>query len=79
VQHAHCFTELTKTGVPDKIPWGPDEQHAFDSLKELLCKATDAPLSIVDVDKPHKLYVDASNCAVEAHFIIQRWYSVHTF
>ena len=65
-EHAHCLTELTKKGVPDKIPWGPNEQHAFDSLKELLCNATDAPLSIVDVDKPYKLYVDASNCAIGA-------------
>ena len=63
-QVAHPLTELTKKGVPDKIPWGDKEQAAFDRLKSLLCQATDTPLSIIDIYRPYKLYVDACDYAV---------------
>ena len=63
-QLAFPLTELTKKGVPDKIPWGHKEQVAFDKLKLLLCEAADTPLSIIDVHRPYKLFVDASDYAV---------------
>ena len=63
-QLAFPLTELTKKGIPDKIPWGTKEQSAFDQLKLLLCQAVDTPLSIIDVHRPYKLFVDASDYAV---------------
>ena len=61
---AHPLTELTKRGVPDKIPWGDKEQTAFDELKSLLCQAVDTTLSIIDIHRPYRLYVDASDHTV---------------
>ena len=52
---AFPLTELTKKGIPDKIPWGTEEQSAFDQLKFLLCQALDTPLSIIDVH--HKVFI----------------------
>ena len=60
---AHPLTELTKKGIPDKIPWGSKEQVAFDKLKFLLCQAADNVLSIIDMHRPYKLYVDSSDYA----------------
>ena len=48
-QIAHPLTELTRKGVPEKIPWGDKEQAAFDQLKTLLCQAADIPLNIIDI------------------------------
>ena len=60
------MTELTKRGVPVKIPWGSEEQEAFDHLKFLLCQPADVPLAIINCQKSYKLYVDASYYAVAA-------------
>lgn len=44
---------------PVTIPfeWGPEQQHAFDSLKELLIRAP--VLAYPDPEKPYSLHVDA--------------------
>jgi hypothetical protein len=61
---AKPLTDLTGKRVPEKIPWGPAEQQAFDTLKLLLVNATKEWLNIVDRQKPFKLSVDASDLAV---------------
>ena len=49
-----------------KFPWGESQQHSFEELKRLLCKATVEPLYIVDFAKPFNLFVDASLHTVSA-------------
>ena len=65
--HAKPLTDLTAKRVPSKIPSGASQQTAFDKLKELLCKAVDTPLQIIDFTKPFHIHVDASDYAVGGH------------
>jgi len=46
------LSNLTTKRVATRIPWGNTEQRSFDTLKELLCRAVDQPLSIMNWKKP---------------------------
>ena len=61
---ARALTELTSKRVPNRIPWGTNEQASFDKLKELLCTAVNEPLCIIDWSKPFNIYTDASDYMV---------------
>jgi RNase H-like domain found in reverse transcriptase len=50
--------------VSNRIPWGQEQQHAFDKLKSLLCDAITRPLSIIDSSIPFNVSVDASEYSV---------------
>jgi len=60
------LTDLTTKKYSGKIPWGESQQHSFEELKRLLCKATVEPLYIVDFAKTFNLFVDASLHTVSA-------------
>jgi len=62
--HAKPLTDLTAKRVPAKVPWGAAHQAAFVQLKDLLCKASTEPLSILDLSKPFNTFVDASSFAI---------------
>jgi len=61
--HAIPLSNLTAKRVSNRIPWGVVEQKSFDTLKELLCRAVDQPLSIIDWKQPFNIYSDASDLA----------------
>jgi RNase H-like domain found in reverse transcriptase len=61
--HGQMLTNLTCKRSPERVPWDGKEQQAFDTLKELLCKATLQPLNIIDVLKSFCVLVDASERA----------------
>ena len=44
--------------------WGPEQQMAFDKMKDMLC--SDLVLAYPDPSKPYKLFTDASDYAVGA-------------
>ncbi len=54
------LVELTKKHV--RYHWGPDQQHAFESLKQSL--ATSSILAHPCLDRPYRLYTDTSDHAV---------------
>ena len=62
---AKPMTDLTRK---DKdFTWGTEEEAAFNKLKEAL---TIAPiLQVFDNDKPHEIWVDASDYAVGATLV----------
>ena len=59
---ARILTDLTKNGMPNKVPWGPEHQKALDKLKADLCNATS--LHTIDFSKDFGLLVDASATAI---------------
>ncbi|HSN24100.1 MAG TPA: reverse transcriptase family protein, partial [Methylomicrobium sp.] len=61
---AHPLIDLTKSAVPNKIPWNSRHQQAFDNLKEALSEAANRALSIIDWRLPFEIATDASNLAV---------------
>ena len=62
---AKLMTNLTKKDRD--FTWGTEEEAAFQKLKEAL---TSAPiLQIFDEDKPHEVWVDASDYAVGATLV----------
>jgi hypothetical protein len=61
---AKPLTDLTGKRVPNKVPWGPPHQQAFQQLKAELIKATVEPLHIIKADLPFYLEVDASDHTV---------------
>ena len=61
---ANTLTDLTGKRVSNRIPWGQEQQNAFDKLKSLLCDATTRPSSIIDSSKPFNVSVDASEYSV---------------
>ena len=62
---AKPMTNLTKKDRD--FTWGPEEEAAFLKLKEAL---TSAPiLQVFDKDKPHEVWVDASDYAVGATLV----------
>ena len=63
---AKPLTDLTSKRVSDQIPFGQRERDAFNKLKELLCKAANEPLAIIDPNRQLALFVDASDTAVAA-------------
>ena len=71
---------MTNLARKDKdFTWGTEEEAAFNKLKEAL---TSAPIpQVFDKDKPHKVWVDASDYAVGAMLVQQdddskRWLTV---
>ena len=62
---AKLMTELTKKDRD--FTWGTKEEAAFQKLKEAL---TSAPiLQVFDEDKPHEVWVDASDYTVGATLV----------
>ena len=62
---AKPMTDLTKKDRD--FTWGTEEEAAFQKLKEAL---TSAPiLQVFDKDKPHEVWVDASDYAVGATLV----------
>ena len=61
---ARPLTDLTSKRIANRIPWGEQEQNAFDQLKQLLIQATERPIDIIDCSKPFCILVDASHYAV---------------
>jgi hypothetical protein len=61
---AKPLTDLTSKRVANRVPWGESEQLAFDQLKQLLIRATEQPLNVIDCTKPFSIFVDACNYAV---------------
>ena len=62
---AKPLTDLTKKDRD--FTWNDDEEAAFRKLKEAL---TSAPiLQVFDEDKPHEVWVDASDYAVGATLV----------
>ena len=61
---AKPMTDLTKDW---DFTWNTEEEAAFQKLKEAL---TSAPiLQVFDEDKPHEVWVDASDYAVSATLV----------
>lgn len=60
------LTDLTGKRASDRIPFGSCERDALNKLKQLLCDATNRPLSIIDLSKRFSLFVDSSHFAVGA-------------
>ena len=62
---AKPMTDLTKKD--QDFTWSTEEEAAFQKLKEAL---TSAPiLQVFDKDKPHEVWVDASDYAVDATLV----------
>ena len=62
---AKPMTDLTKKDRD--FTWNTEEEAAFQKLKEAL---TSAPiLQVFDEDKPHEVWVDASDYAVSATLV----------
>ena len=62
---AKPMTDLTKKD--QDFTWGAEEEAAFQKLKEAL---TSAPiLQVFDKDKPHEVWVDASDYVVGATLV----------
>ena len=62
---AKPMTDLTKKDRD--FTWGAEGEAAFQKLKEAL---TSAPiLQVFDEDKPHEVWVDASDYAVSATLV----------
>lgn len=58
------LTDLTKKGIPNAIPWGPEQDQALDKLKQELCNASETHLDKVDLNREFHLYCDASERVV---------------
>ena len=58
------LTDLTKSKFPNKLSWGPEQESAFNSLKEVLC--SDPVLRLPDGDREFILRTDASDVGVGA-------------
>ena len=63
---AKPVTDLTGKTVPSKIPWGEEENKAFEELTAQLCQATMEPMQIVDFNKPYVIEIDSSNSTIGA-------------
>jgi transposase InsO family protein len=68
--HAKVLTDLTAKRAPNLVQWTPIHQEAFQTLKDLLCRATVEPLYVIDFSQPFNIFVDASDYAV-AGFLSQ--------
>ena len=55
---ARPITDLTTKKYSGKIPWEESQQHSFEELKRLLCKATVEPLylSLIHISEPTRPY-----------------------
>ena len=59
---------LTDLMMKDKnFTWGSEEKTTFKKLKEALTSAL--ILQVFDENKPHEVWVDASDCAVGAMLV----------
>jgi len=64
------LTDFTVKRAPNLVQWTSIYQEAFQTLKDLLCKATDEPLYIIDLSRPFNICFDAYDFAV-AGFLSQ--------
>lgn len=55
-EHIRPLVELTGKRIANRIPWGQQQQQAFDELKELLCKAVDCDLHVIDWTKSFNIF-----------------------
>lgn len=58
------LTDLTKKGSPNILVWTDVHEHAFQSLKQCVCKSP--VLRLPDIRKPFILQTDASNVGIGA-------------
>lgn len=59
-RRSHLLAPLTKLiSDKEKFHWGPEQQQAFDEIKQTMSKET--LLSFPDFSKPFHIYTDASN------------------
>ena len=56
------LTDLTKKNQPNQVKWGDAQQHAFDTLRDLLTKAP--ILRLPDFSKPFIVQTDASDSGI---------------
>lgn len=56
---AKPLTQLTKKATHDSFVWGPEQEIAFNSLKEKLC--SEPVLALYDFDALHEVHTDASS------------------
>ena len=61
------LTDLTKKDQPTKVTWGPEQQHAFNVLWNLLNRAP--ILRLPDFNRPFKVQADASETGVGAALV----------
>ena len=64
------LTELTKKGKPNTVQWGPEQEHAFNTLKRKLISRP--ILQLPDFSKSFIIQVDASGYGVGAA-LLQRY------
>ena len=64
--HAKPLTDLTSKRFADRIVCSQEAREALYVLKDLLCRATNDTLFIIDTSKPFSLYVDSCDYAVGA-------------
>jgi len=68
---AKPLTDLTGKRIPSRVPWGQQEQQAFERLKAELCRAASEYLQIINFQKPFSIHVDASDHTVQAGILTQ--------
>ena len=68
--HAKVLTDLTAKRAPNLVQWTSTHQEAFQTLKDLLCRATIEALYVIEFSQPFNIFVDASDFAV-AGFLYQ--------
>ena len=56
------LTDLTKKNQPNQVQWGDAQQHAFDTLRDLLTRAP--ILRLPDFSKPFIIQTDASDTGI---------------
>ena len=64
--HPKPLTDLTSKRFADRIVCSKEAREALYVLKDLLCRATNDPLFIIDTSKPFLFYVDSCDYAVGA-------------
>ena len=63
---AKPLTDLTSKRFSDRVSFGEREREAFNTLKQLLCKAANEPMRVIDPNRQFTLFVDSSMTAVGA-------------
>jgi hypothetical protein len=61
---AWALSQINRGGGKEKFAWGRSQQKAFDDLKKCLCSAP--VLSLLDLQHPFEIEIDASDYAVGA-------------
>ena len=63
-ENVRPLIELTQKRIPERIPWGEEQEKSFSLLKQSLCDATNKCLGIIDWSKPFNIYTDASDYSI---------------